>query len=120
MAASDQRNRCAKRVGRKRGRVVFSPKPVRPAFNRHTASSVRLTADCKLRIDLPCYLDFNENYETTASHFAVLRQAVFQNKPIKGLLFDNIRNISPSAALVLASEVDRWNQMVKGAIERTC
>jgi hypothetical protein len=106
-----------RRRRRQKGRrKEFSPKPVYPAFNAHTASSVTRTADCKLCIELPRSLDFEDNYESTASHFAVLRKAVCENKPIKHLRFDNIESITPSAALVLASEVDRWNQKVNGRL----
>jgi len=102
---------------RQRGhRKGFKTRPVFPAFNVHTASSVTRTADCKLCIELPRNLDFEDNYESTASHFAVLRKAVHENAPIKHLRFDKLNSISPSAALVLASEVDRWNQKVNGRL----
>ena len=61
-------------------------------------------------IDLPERLDFEENFELTASKFHALRKASIARVPINKLNFDKIRYISPAAALVLASEVDRWSQ----------
>ncbi len=74
---------------------------------------MRLTGERHLIIDLPEKLDFDENYETTASHFAIVRQAARGQMRFKNLRFNNLRFISPSAALVLASEVDLWNQRLK-------
>ena len=95
----------------------FTPKPVRPAFNEHTANSVTRAADGRLIIELPACLDFEGNFENTCSHFSVLRQAVHDGTRVKYLRFHKLRSISPSAALVLASEVDRWNQQVKGRLK---
>ncbi|HEY5036125.1 MAG TPA: hypothetical protein VII74_03225 [Chthoniobacterales bacterium] len=67
-------------------------------------------------ITLPESLDFEGNYETTVSHFEVLRDAAKRNRRIKNLRFDDLRKISPAAALVLASEVDRWNQRANGRL----
>ena len=81
-------------------------------INLHTKGSVTSDKERRITIVLPAILDFEENYERTVSHFAVLREAVINNNRIRGLDFNNIECISPSAALVLASEVDRWNQRV--------
>jgi hypothetical protein len=59
---------------------------------------------------LPPKLDFEENYETTASHFRLVRDAARGRYRLKKLGFENITNISPAAALVLASEVDQWKK----------
>jgi hypothetical protein len=100
------------------GKVMcFAPKVVVPSLNKYTASSVKLTASCKLCIDLPSRLDFEDNYEKTASHFALLRDSIREDRPIEHLRFDKLNYISPSAALVLASEVDRWNQKVHGRLK---
>jgi hypothetical protein len=65
---------------------------------------------------MPERLDFESNYEETVSHFAVLREAVQKGKRVSNLNFSRIRQISTSAALVLASEVDRWNQRLSGKL----
>ena len=46
----------------------------------------------------------------------MLRQAAQRPGGIRKLRFNNIKQISPSAALVLASEVDRWNQRAGGRL----
>lgn len=96
---------------RKRGPAGKSPSlPV----NKYTARSVS-TDRGKLVIELPESLDFDDNYEVTVSHLGILRQAVEKRRPVRSLVFSALKYISPSAALVLASEVDRWNQALKGA-----
>lgn len=86
------------------------------AINEHTRKSVKGTPDRKVTIQLPEKLDFEENYEVVVSHFQTLRSANKQSR-LKSLGFDKIRYISPSAALVLASEVDRWNQRTGGRLK---
>jgi len=70
-----------------------------------------------LHFELPENLDFDENYEETAKKFHLVRVAVKGQKRLRSLSFDRIRKISPSAALVLASEVDRWNMRVGGKLK---
>ena len=84
--------------------------------NTLTKSSVKSQKDKRIVIVLPSRLDFEENYETTTSHFAILREAVQTGLRIKTLEFGKIRAISPSAALVLASEVDQWKQRWRGKL----
>lgn len=86
-------------------------------LNEYTRQNVTRDPERKLIITLPERLDFEENYEATASHFAILHQAVRKRTPVRSLRFDQIRYISPSAALVLASEVDRWNQKTGGRLK---
>lgn len=85
-------------------------------LNEHTKDSVSIE-DGKLVIHLPNRLDFEDNYEQTASHLQLLRKAVRDARPVRRLEFDDLEFISPSAALVLASEVDRWNQKVRGRLK---
>jgi hypothetical protein len=85
-------------------------------ISKETRRSVRATADHKFIIQLPERLDFEANYEATASHFRILRAAIVIPTRVKTLDFSRIRFISPSAALVLASEVDRWNQKAGGRL----
>ena len=84
------------------------------ALNTHTKGSASVTRDRKLILRLPERLDFNGAYEATASHFQMLRNAVQGRREVSTLLFNDIKHVSPSAALVLASEVDRWNQREQG------
>lgn len=101
---------------RSQKRRAFEPKRWLP-LNEHTKRSFAVGEDRRLIIRLPERLDFEENYETTVSHFKVLREATLTARRVKKLLFNDIRYISPSAALVLASEVDRWNQRAGGKLK---
>jgi hypothetical protein len=68
-------------------------------------------------LDLPPLLCFSENYDSTISHFNLLRTAVELSwRKIRHLNFCDVISISPSAALVLASEIDQWNNKVKGGL----
>lgn len=101
---------------KRRGTVSFRPQS-RLHLNTHTKHHVNSDKELKLTIELPERLDFDSNYEETASHFAALREAVHKGIRIKNLDFSRIRYISPSAALVLASEVDQWNQRIGGRLK---
>ena len=70
----------------------------------------------KLDIILPESLDFESNYELTASHLRVLRKAVEKDTKIRRIDFSRIKILSTSAALVLASTVDQWRERVSGKI----
>jgi hypothetical protein len=99
----------------KRGPSGLDPSGV-VGLNDHTRGSVKISSDRKLVLELPARLDFEECYEATASHFGLLRQATQGVRQVRTLRFNDIRYISPSAALVLASEVDRWNQLEHGTL----
>lgn len=86
-------------------------------LNEHTRTSVNISHDHRIVITLPDQLDFETNYEATVSHFSCLRMAAKSRRRVKSLRFDNISYISPSAALVLASEVDCWNQIIGGRLK---
>jgi anti-anti-sigma regulatory factor len=108
-----QRKKQLRRDMRMRRRAGSGPRPLSGLhLNTHTKGSVSADKEQKITIQLPAVLDFDENYEQTASHFAVLREAIHNRKRIRNLDFSSIESISPSAALVLASEVDQWNQQV--------
>ena len=81
-------------------------------LNTHTKANVSVDKERRVTIILPANLDFEDHYEETSSHFAVLREAIHSGKRISNLDFSRIERISTSAALVLASEVDQWNQQV--------
>jgi len=86
-------------------------------INEHTRSSIVRTAEEAYEVTLPARLDFDENYEASVSHLTALRHASRQRLRIKSLRFHDLKSISPAAALVLASEVDRWNQCVGGRLK---
>jgi len=79
-------------------------------------NSVVVSHDQTVEVLLPATLDFDDNYETTAAHLALIRQAAIRRRRLKELHFDVITSVSPAAALVLASEVDRWRQRVGGRL----
>jgi hypothetical protein len=85
-------------------------------IGKYTRGNVTSGGGNTVEIWLPERLDFEQNYEATACHFKMVRFASYNRFGIKNLHFDNITSISPSAALVLASEVDRWNQRVGGKL----
>jgi len=107
----DRRNR----LRRKKFRYKGPPPKPGLKLNDYTAASV-IAEHRRVSIQLPTALDFDENYETTVSHLQAVRLAIKKQKLLRKLLFDRLEYISPSAALVLASEVDRWNQNIKGRI----
>ena len=74
-------------------------------------------AEKRLVLILPEELDFEENYETTASHFRILRKAVETGTKIRRIDFSRIQKLSTAAALVLASTVDQWKDRVKGKLK---
>jgi len=86
--------------------------------NEYTKNNIFLTEDDSLRIILPRNLDFDENFESTTSFFNHIRSAVFKKQKIGCIAFDNIRDISPAAALVLAAEIDQWKKQQSRPGER--
>jgi hypothetical protein len=76
--------------------------------NEHTKGTT-FTDGRFVVITLPEHLDFEDHYEQTATHFHNLGLAARGLFKLRTLDFGGLRHISASAALVLASEVDRWN-----------
>jgi len=109
----DRKQFCGKH-GHKSGRTGFSHWL---HGNDFTKGSIGSTRDRRVIIKLPEVLDFEEYYEPTASHFDLLRRGSHIGRHLALVRFDKIRHISPSAALVLASEVDRWNQLRGGRLK---
>ncbi|HXC02244.1 MAG TPA: hypothetical protein VNU49_06295 [Opitutaceae bacterium] len=70
----------------------------------------------RVTVDLPEQLDLDENYEETVTNLTNVRRASDGKFRLGYLNFDRIRQISPSAALLLASEVDRWNARNGGRV----
>jgi len=67
-------------------------------------------------VTLPERLDLDANYSATISAMHKVRLAAQRQFRMRYLNFDHIRHISPSAALLLASEIDRWNDSIGGRI----
>ncbi len=67
-------------------------------------------------IALPAHLDLDDNYSATVRSFNKVRGASERRYRLSYLNFDQIRLVSPSAALLLASEIDRWNESIGGRI----
>jgi len=88
---------------------------VEPYTNEQTKNSVK-RREGRLEIALPVEMDLEKNYETTVSHLAAIRKATKLRRRLKSLKFNRLKYISPSAALVLASEMDRWNQRLGGGL----
>jgi hypothetical protein len=84
--------------------------------NGYARSVVSSKLDEPVEITLPIRLDFDENFEATVSRLNTLRSASAGLLRVKKLRFDELKFISPAAALVLASEVDKWNQLVQGRL----
>ncbi len=70
-------------------------------------------------IFLPEKMDFNENYDSTVLYIRAIRKLTdapgFSSRTYKlGLVdFDNLKKISTSAALVLTSELSKWDDAVR-------
>ncbi len=108
--------RRAQRHFRKRSQAASKSHVAKWRASADARKSVTVGSDKGLLIMLPQRLDFEENYESTVEHFRILRDATRRRLRVRKLQFDEIEFISPAAALVLASEVDRWNQSVGGRL----
>lgn len=78
--------------------------------NVYTRRSIRRVGEAAVELSLPPHLDLEENFESTLSHFRHVRDAALGRYRIRRLGFEKIVEISPAAALILASEVDQWKQ----------
>jgi hypothetical protein len=86
-------------------------------LEKRSHCQIKKIDETTIEISLPTRLDFEENYQTTVDHLTTLRKAYHAGYRIKELVFDDIKFISPAAALVLASELDRWNQRIGGRLK---
>ena len=66
----------------------------------------------RVTVELPERLDLEDNYDVSVTALLNVRLAAKQKFKLAHLSFEKLRYISPSAALLLASEIDRW----KGSI----
>jgi hypothetical protein len=81
--------------------------------NRHNPEQ-RQPKNRKVDIHLHERIDLEENYERTITDLTNVRRAVANGVNIPDLDFSRLGYISPSAALLLASEVDSWKAAIKG------
>ncbi|HEY8748623.1 MAG TPA: hypothetical protein VIM11_11660 [Tepidisphaeraceae bacterium] len=97
---------------------VGSPQKTAPSPRTDKVEPVkRPSSHTSHEIWLPGKMDFESNYEETAVCLRYLRNASEGLFAVRKLRFDRLREISPASALVLASEVDRWNQLVGGRLK---
>lgn len=100
---------------RRRHRNRFGPgwyQPPKAVETEETKKQVR-----GAEIVLPAEMDIEQNYEATVRALTKIRQASLRRLRLRYINFDNITHISPAAALLLASEVDRWNESIRGRIQ---
>jgi hypothetical protein len=81
-----------------------------------TQGSVTTDHRGRFIIRLPERLDFESCYEITAAHFSLIGQCLKKGFRLRSLDFSMLIHISPSAALVLVSLVDIWNEKVGGRL----
>ena len=77
------------------------------------SKGVALYDNTKVKITMPRIMDLDDNYEETSNRILSIRRAIKNNYRIKKVFFDDIEFISPAAALLLAAEIDKWNQLSK-------
>lgn len=76
----------------------------------------------KLKLYLPKELNLNKDYGATILSFSVIRALISRDnrkKPaykLSGVIFDEIKNISSSASLVLTAELSRWDDTIKNRL----
>lgn len=82
-------------------------------LNRHNPEQ-RQPKNRKVDIHLHERLDLEENYERTITDLTNIRRAIANGVNIPDLDFSRLGYVSPSAALLLASEVDSWKTAIRG------
>lgn len=103
----------AKRIKRRRkhrNRCGRSATPWKTSETERVAHSKLRNA---VKLSLPEKLDLEDNSEVTLKCLGMIRRASRRQVAITELNMDCIQSISPSAALALASEIDRWNQSIQ-------
>lgn len=110
------RNRKARVEARRRHRRRFG----RPWKHEQNVASDKPEAKAPREIGaevfLPETMDIEANYSATVRALMKVRLASKRQLRLRYLNFDTIRYISPSAALLLASEVDRWKDSIAGML----
>lgn len=67
-------------------------------------------------MNLPERLTFAHNCASTLRALGLVREAGEKRLLLRYLNFDGLREVSPAAALLLASEVDQWNRTSQGRL----
>lgn len=70
-----------------------------------------------VEISLPEQMDLETNFEDTVKSLHRVRLGAQRQLRVRYVNFNHIRHISPSASLLLASEIDRWNQSIGGRLK---
>lgn len=89
-----------RRIYRKHRSFVKTPIPRRYKGRKNGGSS----------LVLPQKMDFEGNAKNTLQVFRVLRRIARGESPSSYIDFDSLSEISPEAAVVLASEIDLWDR----------
>jgi hypothetical protein len=92
------------------GRSWHEPEP------EGTPKHIKKSRDMGVEVVLPERMDIEANYGATARALIKVRQASRRKLRLRYLNFDEIRYVSPAAALLLASEVDRWSDSLGGML----
>lgn len=75
----------------------------------------------ELTLYLPSKMNFSSEYEVTTSNLIAIRKIAGIKKPgkaykLKNVNFDNLSEISTSAALVLTAELSRWDDHIRNML----
>jgi len=76
----------------------------------------------KVSLSLPKTMNFSSHYESTVLHLIAIRKLAAENCrsklmfKLRAVNFDNLENISTSAALVLTAEISKWDDTVRKAL----
>ena len=123
----------------RQGQTKWQRKPRKKASNRNPRGNdhvsqwidtkkatgeldITITKKRHLTINLPEKMNFNADYETTALHMSAIRKlSITEAKPrkrygLKTVNFDNLKEISTSAALVLTAELSKWNDAIRQSL----
>ena len=74
---------------------------------------------CNVTLKLPVVMNFSDHHETTALHIEAIRRLSGSRKTKRKAYrlvlvdFDNLRDISTSAALVLTAELSKWDDVIR-------
>lgn len=98
----DRRAKHRRRLGLPSFEPVLSPTELSGVTGAANRKHVRLVA--------PRIFSLSSNYDPVISFFEGLRREGVERKNRVTLDFNNIRQLSPAAALMLAAEVDRWRR----------
>ncbi len=106
---SYRRRRVLRRMAQRPPALELAVSGTRPPLvaRPYPASSPLRSA---LRIELPAVMSLRRNREQTLAVYQAIRRATRKRRPLR-LDFTTLRETTPAASLVLASEIDRWRRI---------